>query len=441
MPTKINNYSLERIYSQDEINISRTHNSNSWKGCLSSHDYVVRERVLGLCSQTEHLNVYKLTKDNVTLSTIEVLTRDSWRVENGKVQNTKCACIGGVYVLPENRKKGLAKVMVDLVMEELKDKVDYTFLYSEVGEYYCKLGFVSMEVKLIKWNRLNEIHSKNELNGLDGETNGIDHSGNGLNRLDVHSNGLGGNDNFASNGTRSSGVGQKIYTDSEGYTIEELKFTEFGPLMDEYNHQTEAKLQAHSLTETNPTIISMNPSAQAIDWFHLRSKYIEHVLFSPQKYDFEHASYPDILSTLKSFGNQTFGLKVSHQSASGFIVWTQDWSGSESTLTILKIVVLQGDCTKMTKKLLATFNKFVSLWNISKITLWESEVSPEIKSHIVDSYKAITDIENGSRSAILMNDPQDHQKLLAGELIWAGNDKLPWFWLICGTYLNFGLTL
>ncbi|EMG47051.1 hypothetical protein G210_2673, partial [Candida maltosa Xu316] len=46
---------------------------------------------------------------------------------------------------------------------------------------------------------------------------------------------------------------------------------------------------------------------------------------------------------------------------------------------------------------------------------------------LVNDWKSKAGIDNPSRSAVLMNNAEDDQELRRGNVIWEGNNKLPWF--------------
>ena len=56
-----------------------------------------------------------------------------------------------------------------------------------------------------------------------------------------------------------------------------------------------------------------------------------------------------------------------------------------------------------------------------------SEVSNDVKQFLITEYKGTDGIENGSRSAILINNDKEDKLLATGDLVWEDNTKLPWF--------------
>ncbi|VEU23332.1 DEKNAAC104583 [Brettanomyces naardenensis] len=88
------------------------------------------------------------------VSACEILVRDSWYLdtENPDSEPSDClsAVIGSVYTFSEHRSKGYASRMLQLLVEKMQDILgnphDFSFLYSEVGEFYSNFGFKSYHV-------------------------------------------------------------------------------------------------------------------------------------------------------------------------------------------------------------------------------------------------------------------------------------------------------
>lgn len=101
--------------------------------------------------------IYFILKDsetNIIESACEILIRDSWIANNGKLIDCKSAVIGSVYTVEKFRKKGNASIMMNELLSKmklfLKNEFDTAFLYSEVGEYYSKFGYKSFNVPVIE---------------------------------------------------------------------------------------------------------------------------------------------------------------------------------------------------------------------------------------------------------------------------------------------------
>lgn len=165
--TKNNNLVLELISDPEIIRFTHLNNSEAWRSKLSKEQYADRERTIGLQSnlgkrkQDEPLGVYHyvlrdlsipvVNKFDDIVASVETLNRKAWRIDgkDGELKTVYSACIGGVFTLEKHRKKGYAAVMINQLNEKLDKQLGedgFTFLYSEVGEYYQKFGYESFEV-------------------------------------------------------------------------------------------------------------------------------------------------------------------------------------------------------------------------------------------------------------------------------------------------------
>ncbi|KAG5420086.1 hypothetical protein I9W82_001966 [Candida metapsilosis] len=412
-PTKItttDQFKLIHLTDQEIIDFTRYQNSLAWKGPLTEKDYVLRDNVLSkskvASSGNNGLYVFmmKSAYDDEPLCSIEMLVRESLKFEytkDGQVKETNIlsGCIGGVFTPPKQRGKGYARIMVDKLVQLAKRDIvgpdGFMFLYSEIGEYYAKNGFKSFPVDLINIPR--------------------------------------------------KGISQ-IELPKSTIDYELIEYHQFKQLMDEYRSHFEQDMKT-KVNEDHKTRVSINPTSDVIDWFHLRAKFITYKLFHEQKghfVDFE-SGYETIKDGL-IHEPKIFGLKLkSGDKVTGFIIWTIDWeieSGKEEEkeeqetnyATILKCVAFDNDEETRDKIAIELINlaiyQFIHHPVLGKPTtnvkLWESEITPSVKQHLVGKWGAEVG-ENSSRSAILMNDPVDDEKLRNGELIWEENTKLPWF--------------
>ncbi|RCK56409.1 hypothetical protein Cantr_05920 [Candida viswanathii] len=402
MPSSIQPEQFELVHLTDKeiIEFTRTQNAQSWKGALSTKDYVLREHVLGksrmASTPPNQLLVFMLRRisDLVPLCSIELLVRKSKKFvyEEGEVEEREVlsGCIGGVYTYPEHRGHGYARIMVDKLVgiaREIIGQDGFIFLYSEIGEYYAKNGFKSFGVDLIN------------VPLLDGAT------------VDA--------------------VGDEKH--------DFVNYHEFDSLMAEYTDQFESSVVA-KVTQDKITRIAVVPDPNIIDWFHLRSKYISYKLFyeadDMHPIDFDTEPYEEITSRLTAIEPQKFGIRIyQDDKVVGFIVWTMDYlyETNENYVTVLKVVSFDKDNRDAnTIKLLKLMKNYLLEqptlgMKTSKIVIWESEISQAVKQFLVDEWKSKTGIDNPSRSAILMNNPKEDEQLRQGQVIWEGNDKLPWF--------------
>ncbi|KAI5964940.1 hypothetical protein CANMA_003450 [Candida margitis] len=410
MPTTDQEYKLVHLTDPQIIDFTRWQNSLAWKGALSQKDYVLREYVLSkskvASSGNNKLYVFMLqsTVDDEPLCSIEMLVRDSLKFEfddkerqSVKKSDILSGCIGGVFTYPQHRGKGYARVMVDKLVELAKREIvgsdGFTFLYSEIGEYYVKNGFKSFPVDLInvslKDKEVNELQSPPQ----------------------VH--------------------------------YELIEYHQFHDLMDKYRAHFENEMIA-KVKKDHKTRVAIKPTSDPIDWFHLRAKFITYKLFH------EHQDEPVIdfnkeYETIKDsliHEPKIFGLKITRNeggaessgtSVIGFIIWTIDWSetGDETQATILKAVAFDGQDQTVIDLINLAIHQLTHHPVLDKPTanvkIWESEISEGVKQQLVGTWSAETGVDNSSRSAILINNPAGEEQLRQGNLIWEENTKLPWF--------------
>ncbi|KAK6461862.1 gcn5-related n-acetyltransferase [Scheffersomyces coipomensis] len=394
-------YELLHLTDYELIKFTRQQNSAAWKGRLTADDYIIRDLVLGkskmIATKPNGLFVFMLRRisDKKPVSSIELLIRTGWRFdfENGEVveKEVSTGCIGGVFTYPEYRGQGLARIMVDKMMKIAKSEIigedGFTFLYSEVGEYYVKNGFKSFEIPLVS---IPLVDAK--------PVEGIDEK------------------------------------------FELIPYHKFKPYLSIHNKQLKAEI-IEKVKQDHLSRVTLVPTSDLVDWFHLRSKYISYKLFHEKKHtepiDFVNDTYEQIAEKFERSEPHKFGLKLLNNDNDlvGYIIWTYDWiNDTENYATVLKIVVVDGNDKETASLKLLSLLKNHLLKNEDnvgqttvKISVWESEVSEKNKKILVSKWKSKAGLENSSRSAILINNKVDDDKLQSGDLIWEGNDKLSWF--------------
>ena len=406
-------YKLVNVTEPEDVNFTRLQNSQAWKGQLSSEHYIEREYVLGkskiALSDGNRLLVFML-KDiknpEDKLCSVELLIRQSWKFfwdkETDKVvkKDILSGCIGGVFTYTDHRGKGLAKIMIDKIVELSKSQYvgpdGFTFLYSEVGEYYTRSGFRSFAVPLLDFP------------------------------------------------LAQTGDEYDTMVKQDEDIVELIKYHDFETLMEAYNKEVESEM-INKTKMDHKTRVSVNPSLDFIDWFHLRAKFISHKLFNCQMDIDSSLPYEELIKKFQKIDPTNFGLKITTRQGRliGFISWTYDWNLNTTTnkyenqITILKLVVMsQFDNLKYSIKLIKLMKAYLEqmnatndkiLGNFVKATVWESEISPDVKQFLITEYKGTDGIENGSRSAILINNDNEDKLLATGDLVWENNTKLPWF--------------
>lgn len=394
-------YELVEATSRDLVEFTRLENGATWKGLLPIDHYVTREDVLEKCvnalpSESKLLVfVMRDQKTQTPVSSVELLVRKHWRFEflDGKAVQSEIqsACIGGVFTYPDFRRQGLAKIMIDKLIEIAKKQYlsphGYLYLYSEVGEYYSANGFKSVPVDLIQFDASKTFPSFDE--------------GESFELIDYH-----GFEEVAT-----------IFADQTEQSLLE-------------------KVQSDHLTR-----VSIVPEPWIYDWFHIRAKFISYMLFHEktldEEFDFASASYQDIVKMLKTITPKKFGIKLldSDRKPIGFISWTIDWkSPTENYATVILLVVFRGHDTDLNSiKLLELLRHYLATakedneQHTLHINIWESEVSEAVKRHMAHNWGAKTGIENLSRSAILFGDKNEQEKFINHQIIWELNTKLSWF--------------
>lgn len=391
------------------IAFTREQNAEAWRNLLSVEDYVARELVLGkskiVSSHPHKLAVFTLQANDASdtpLCSCEVLIRSAWRFSAAdntvERRDIKSACIGGVYTYKENRGRGLATIMIDKLVEMLKGEKyvgpdGFIFLYLEVGEFYARNGFKSFPVDLLEVSL-----------------------------------------------TQSSSE----YVDEPNTEL--VKFAEFKSLFAEYNEQFDKQTRAE-VARDGICRISVNPSADYVDWFHLRAKFFSMHLFEEMERDPGLADKDwDLLKEMFQNSNPLyFGLKkVCPETGKtrGFIVWQyeygydQDLGLFRNYATVIKIHAhdqeenpdeLKLGLIESMKRYLEAQHGVPLMSNFYKIVIWESEITSAVQKALMSRYECRLGLDNSSRSAIMCVDAAEDRKLKLGELIWANNTKLPWF--------------
>lgn len=403
-------YILERLTDVPTVDYTREQNFAAWGKLLTPQEYIDRERVLGLSkiasSDINRLVVFGLkSKDNpdTLVSSLELLIRESWHFHcsaDGSVvkKNILSGCLGGVYTYPEYRGKGLATIMVDKLFEMAKQpeylgRDGFMFLYSEVGEYYTRNGFKSFAVP------------------------------------------------YTSFPLNPSGA---AYEEPQDVTL--IKYHEFGDLFGQYNQHFEKEMMA-KVESDGIDRISINPTSQYLDWFHLRVKFFSTKIFGDNsiQIDPRTETYEQIVAKLSTIEPFYFGLLINCPTTGalkGFIAWQYeyDFDGDkgvfENSATVIKIFVNtpQFDQAETQLALISAMKKYLEakhdlaqMSNFHKIVIWESEILDSVIASLKVKYGAVDGLENSSRSAIQCIDKEQDRKLKEGEMLWENNNKLPWF--------------
>lgn len=173
---------FELVEDPEVIRFTHIENGLAWSSdVLTREEYADREHILGQSevgqlhrcdehaarfeSNAKHLGIrYFVLKDlslpetsstSQIVASCETLNRVGWAIVPGTsdVVSVLSVCIGGVFTLKDHRGRGYAKKMIDLLNDHYDSLAESTedpflkymvvFLYSEVGEYYAKMGYKS----------------------------------------------------------------------------------------------------------------------------------------------------------------------------------------------------------------------------------------------------------------------------------------------------------
>ena len=171
-----NDLVLELSTDPEQIRYTHLQNSSAWRAKLTAEEYADREWLIGCESKLgkrkvdENLGLYHFVlrdksiassgKFGDIVASCETMNRKAWRIDpKGELVEVVAACIGGVFTLEPYRGKGYACTMISLLnryWDERLDKRGFMFLYSEVGDYYSRVGYESAEVKVHELHNLEQ---------------------------------------------------------------------------------------------------------------------------------------------------------------------------------------------------------------------------------------------------------------------------------------------
>lgn len=164
----MSNLKLELVTDQEIIDYTTSQSSDTWKGRLSVEEYVQKQYHTtnsALASQDpkkftglfvfvfKNLDLPDTDKFSQIVSSCETMNRMAYIVKDGEIKELVAPCIGSVYCIPDHRKRGYTAKMIDALnryWEERLPNESFMFLYSEIGEYYSRVGYKSFEVPVHK---------------------------------------------------------------------------------------------------------------------------------------------------------------------------------------------------------------------------------------------------------------------------------------------------
>lgn len=364
---------LIHVTDRDLIDFTRFHNSGTWKGFLSVEDFILREYVLNKSPHCDNIMIFLLLHGNDKVCSCELLIRDGIKFERNKEITVSTGCISAVYTYQEFRSKGYAKIMIDRVIEQCKILLDgFVFLYSEIGEYYTRLGFKSFHVPMLTREVSGDaVHFK------------------------------GDND---------------IVID--GNCLQFVRFHQFKELIDLYKKYNYHEIR-QKVAKDGKTRISIDVHERIFDWFHLRAKFLTYKA-TKLKVPIDFTDHDDTVAKFNHLDPKNFGLKISvNGNVKAYIIWTYDFKADATQyLTVLNLFAVPGyESYKL--KLLRYTEDYMKLLGISTLKIWSSDIDNKEFNGKVST--------NPSLGAIRMITEEDDKRLESGEIIWENNNKIPWF--------------
>ncbi|GMM34578.1 hypothetical protein DASC09_019030 [Saccharomycopsis crataegensis] len=403
-------------------------NGVAWKGSLTTDQYYLREKVLGNTqaykrSGTDEINgswrfilrdlSISLDSDSRNndiletynvVSSLELLVRDAHRIKaTGKATvellKVKTGCIGSVYTFENQRKKGYARMLVDLLNDWSrkflnhcdKDDDNYSFntMYSEIGEYYAKNHYISRHVPWI---------------------------------------------NIPLNGSFDNANKESSF---EVALIDKGGFEELVKKSNEYDQLKFIKLCTEETQQgINNVRLFLDFNVSSVDCLHERAAFYNKYLNDSQP--------------LKFGLNLTRKTEEGEEEIVGFIIWTYNFNDQD--IEVLKIgcfisetsddkAIYDADLEEQVYKILILeMLKYVggaldSVRFAKGIKIWQTSISSEVlqrntfRNWIIEELRGKLDLPNEeSLSAITSFNDSDQSLIEQNKgLIWEANEKWAWF--------------
>lgn len=411
------NLIFEEVFDPEVIRFTLHVNSEAWKGVLTNDEYVDRELVLGssdICTKytsgseyakrfPESHNLlgikYFVLKDTSLPSTdkmsqivsrCETLNRLGSCItpnSKGKIEPSLTICIGGVFTPIEYRGKGYAKIMIEKLnsyYDDIYDKASSIThelsrtlvrnmvinLYSEVGEYYSKMGYVSKHVPI------------HDIPGLDTL-----------------------NEEYCKTATVTPTAGRMF------------KYDDYTDMIDLQSNQFKNSLVR--LAKDNPEgfTFTVDADIDIFKWFEDRDIFIFSKLLEKKKSPF-------------TVDDLRYGYAITDgEYKDAHIIWHHSWNGNE--LIITKIYISedrQQNADDIAKILFGEAIKEAKKFGLTKLEFWDEEIPankfPELFTVLenMSKHESKTFLSNGSLSAV--RPPHGiHPELVR----WDNNTKFCWF--------------
>lgn len=314
------------------------------------------------------------------VSSVETLNKVGYVVppESGKQVPVLSVCIGGVFTAEKFRGNGYAKSMIQLLNKHYDDMAKtqegvktgkflewkVMTLYSEVGEFYSKVEYVSDHVPVHHINKYNEL---------------------------------------------LKAIEQKEGKNTKNKSVKYMNFKGYDELVDLEIKETEEKIakavEKRNAKKGTDFIFVLKPDILIYQWFAVRDIYIGCIAF-PQ---------------LMAKNPLTYGVSVNNMSTktNAHCMWHHAWA--EKNLTILKVFTQrQDDIFELFKYMILEAQKY----NLKEIHIWDEELSKEKYPNFFATLESVVgadhlSMKNTSLSAI--------RAPFHGKVEWLNNGKFCWF--------------
>ncbi|KAL3232382.1 hypothetical protein RNJ44_04298 [Nakaseomyces bracarensis] len=408
---------FEEIQDPELIRYTFRVNSDAWKGVLTDEQYVEREEMLGkseICAKYksgskfaksfpesyQHLGIKYFVLKDKTLTNTDKFSQIISRCEtlnrlgscitpssNGEIEPSLTICIGGVFTPVENRGKGYARIMIEKLnayYDDIYDRADtikdakskqlvknmVITLYSEVGEYYSKMGYISKHVPI------------HDIPGLDTLY-----------------------EQYCSVG------------DASAFTGEHFRYDDYQKYVDLQAAQFKKSLLALGKENSDGFTFTVDTDIDIYKWFADRDEFIY------QKMGINDNKDTNPQDLLYGFAILEGEYKGSH------VIWHHNWNGNE--LIILKFYIPEevvGDADTIARVLFGEAIKEAKKFDLRKLEFWDEEIPstryPELFRVLENMSKNESKIflDNGSLSAV-----RPPHGIHPEKVAWDNNTKFCWF--------------
>ncbi|OWB60234.1 hypothetical protein B5S31_g809 [[Candida] boidinii] len=392
--------------------------------------WVLRDKTI-VKKDTDDEDIYNIVCACETLGRKSIVHDPNGNEGKGQIhKDILSTVIGSVYTFPEFRKRGYAsnmfvqliKKMEEYLYEANSSDLNFSYLYSEVGEYYSRFGYKSFHIPLLEFKipeQESDITTASEtLIPIDQVNDHLENS-------------------------------------------EILQFGGFEELMETYTKKFENAFKESVNGNEDKYIVATYPNARINDWFHRRGI---HTYFCRNFQDGEGINDEEETEIRKLSKELVFGLKLK-SNPDNFLVYHQDVASNE-----LVILLVNSDSNENYIKLiqdtirLSSISHKINKHKIKKVKVWITELITDFSDRLsfkqkledfeafkedeinlkLNNNKQLIDLYNSlkskgsiefellgnteSLSAIrFLDDKLNEQTIKNDSLIWSFNSKWTWF--------------